>query len=70
MLKADGFDKAVIGLTRREEDSPVVLLYSTEKCIDILMDQGMDWEEAQEYFDFNVACAWMGPETPVFEDAD
>jgi hypothetical protein len=26
----------------------------------------MSWEEAVEYFDFNVAGAWVGESTPVF----
>ena len=33
------------------------------------MDDGiMDYEEATEYFDFNVAGAYMGDSTPVFLD--
>jgi hypothetical protein len=27
---------------------------------------GMSWEEAQEFFDFNIKGAWVGPNTPVF----
>jgi hypothetical protein len=26
----------------------------------------MSYEEAEEYFEFNVSGAWMGPNTPLF----
>tara|TARA_R100001510_G_C7582198_1_gene154778 strand:+ start:286 stop:429 length:144 start_codon:yes stop_codon:yes gene_type:complete len=37
-------------------------------CIKKLMKDGMDFEEAVEYFDFNVESAYVGPNTPVFLD--
>jgi hypothetical protein len=69
MLKADGFDKAVMGLCSRagRED---VIAYDTTKCIEVLMSQGMEYIEAVEYFEFNVVSAYMGPGTPVFVDTD
>jgi len=66
MLKADGFDEAVIGVCRckgRED----VLAYSYEKCVDILMKRDkMSYEEAAEYMDFNVVDAYVGELTPAF----
>lgn len=41
--------------------SPAVV-YDREKCIAILMDR----DEANEFFDFNVAGAYVGVGTPVF----
>jgi hypothetical protein len=37
-LKADGFDKAVIGV----DEHSLRLIYSVKKCLNILMKQGMD----------------------------
>lgn len=62
---ADGFDEALIGIGRRV--TMCVAVYSEPKCIKLLMERdGMDEEEAQEYFDFNVAGAWVGEHTPIF----
>lgn len=62
ILKADGFDNAVIGI-----DMPSMrLIYSVEKCINILMEQGMDMTEAVEYFEFNVSGSYVGEKTPIW----
>ncbi len=67
MLKADGFDKAIIGQTYDMVVSEERLIYSVEKCIEILVERdGMDYEEAIEYMDFNVLCAYIGKDQPVF----
>ena len=65
MLKADGFDKAIIGVGSRC-GQPDIIAYDVNKCIKILMDQGMTDEEAMEFFEFNVVGAWVGEETPIF----
>ena len=65
MLKADGFDKAIIGVGYRC-GQPDIIVYDAEKCVKILMDQGMTEEEAIDYFDYNVVGAWVGEETPIF----
>lgn len=64
-LTADGFDDALIGICRRFGEPPIAA-YSYEKCIDLLMKQGMLMQDAIEYFDFNVIGAWVGEGTPVF----
>ncbi len=61
-LLADGFNEALIGV--RLSDSPVAV-YSYRKCIEILMED-MQEEEAMEYFDFNILCAYLGEKTPIF----
>ena len=66
ILKADGFDEALIGIGRRcsQED---VLVYDFNKAVKILMDRdGMTEEEAFEYLEFNTLGAWVGEETPMF----
>ena len=66
MLKADGFDKAIIGHADDIATSSQRLIYDVDKCIQILMDQGMTDEEALEYFSFNVECAYVGKNTPIW----
>jgi hypothetical protein len=61
-LKADGFDEAIIGVDERD----MRLIYSVDKCLDVLMGQGMDQEEAEEYFWFNVSGAYVGKKTPIW----
>jgi hypothetical protein len=65
-LTADGFDDAIIGLAYRAGSEPLVA-YSTSQCIQVLMDRdGMTYDEAVEYFNFNVVDAYMGEGTPIF----
>lgn len=66
ILLADGFDEAFLGIATRCGQPPVAV-YDAEHCIQILMDRdGMDYEEALEFFSFNVTGAWVGPQTPMF----
>jgi hypothetical protein len=66
LLKADGFDEAVLGLAERGTVPPVVA-YDYEKCVEILMDgSGMTRIDAVEYMNFNVVGSWVGELTPVF----
>lgn len=65
MLKADGFDAALIGVEFRH-GSPDRLVYSFEKAAAVLVGQGMDEEEAMEYLEFNCVGAYVGPDTPVW----
>ena len=65
LLKADGFDDAIIGVVERI--GVQAICYDQEKVIDILIERdGMDYEEAVEYFEFNIAGAWVGESTPFF----
>jgi len=65
-LLADGFDDAIIGICERFGNDPVVA-YDKDKCINILVQRdGMSYEEAVEYFDFNVLGAYVGKGTPVY----
>jgi len=66
MLKADGFDKAVIGVGSRCGQKDIIA-YDRDECIAILCRRdGMSYEEAVEYFDFNVVGGYVGERTPVF----
>ena len=65
-LMCDGFDEAVIGMAERINLGPVVA-YSVDKIINIMIERdGMTYEEAVEYFEYNQQGAWMGEGTPCF----
>lgn len=61
ILKADGFDEAIIGI----ETNEMRLIYSVSKCIQILC-RDMNEEEAVEFFDFNVKGSYVGDKTPIW----
>jgi len=60
-LFADGFDDAILGFT----DEGVVV-YDEGRCLEILMLSGMEYDEAYEFYTFNVTGAYVGPKTPIF----
>ena len=64
ILFADGYDGAIEGVVWDGERTRVV--YRMESVLEILMDQGMTYDEASEYFDFNVARAHVGVYTPLY----
>lgn len=65
-LLADGFEAAIIGVAERCSQPPLVV-YDAERCIEILMQRdGMSYDDAHEYFSFNVLGAWVGEHTPLF----
>ena len=65
-LKADGFDDAILGVASRCGQNDIIA-YDVNKIIQTLMERdGMDYEEAQEFFEFNIVGAYMGKNTPVF----
>jgi hypothetical protein len=65
VLRADGYDDCIIGFTQ-QAGRPSVLAYDTNKMIAKLISEGMDMEEAWEFFEFNIAGAYVGEYTPVF----
>jgi hypothetical protein len=66
LLEPDMFDEAIIGLAERA-DGMMAVAYDRTRCIDILA-RSMSREDAEEFFEFNTAGAWMGEATPVFID--
>lgn len=60
------FDEAIVGLADRI-GMPTVVVYDTTKLIDILCERdGMDREEAAEFYEFNIVGAYVGERTPMF----
>ena len=65
LMTADGFDEAVVGVVERI--GMTAICYDKDKIIEILIKEGnMTYEEALEYFYFNIQGAWVGEHTPVF----
>jgi hypothetical protein len=60
----DGFDDAIIGIT--DSMRAVYDIYKIE-CIvyEKGKEDGLTFEDAVEYVEFNMLCAWMGDFTPV-----
>lgn len=65
LLFADGFDDCILGIVERFGIGRVVL-YDREKVLAKLQADEMTYEEAVEYFEFNIIGAWMGETTPAF----
>ena len=61
---ADGFEAALVGVGQRFNH--YVAVYDYALCTQVLVEQGMDVEQAIEYLEFNVVGAWVGAGTPVF----
>ena len=65
ILFAEGFDEAIAGVVWDGERTRVV--YDTELILELLMGRSeMTYEEAVEYFDFNIAGSYMGEYTPFY----
>ena len=65
-LLADGFDDAIVGVAERC-GQPDLVVYDAERCISILEERdGMDADEAVEFFSFNTLGSWVGDMTPLF----
>jgi len=64
-LSEEKFDKAIVGIADRIGMEAVVV-YDTTKIIDILEEEGMDREEATDYYEFNILGAYVGERTPMF----
>ena len=77
MLKADGFDDAVIGVGVRCGFDDVIV-YDYDKCVDILVGNIKDDSDEAEYSDedayieaidhmeYNVVGGYVGTQTPLF----
>jgi len=68
MKKWHDLDEAIIGqaLMWAGNERMEVLIYSGEKVLGVLIERdGMTHEEAQEFVDFNIEGAYIGPDTPL-----
>ena len=66
-LTADGFDSAIIGV----DEYSMRLIYSKKKILEILVSEHeMDELESIEYYEFNIASAYMGEKTPIYMETE
>ena len=66
MKIADGFDDAIAGIIRQMNE-PAKVVYDYGKCVQILMERdGMSEEDAVEFMEFYVVCAYVGEDTPAW----
>lgn len=64
IITFDGLDDAFIGVGYRFNKA--IACYNKDAIIAILVDRdGMTIEEANEFFDFNIAGSYLGERTPV-----
>ena len=63
-LLADGLEEAFIGIGYQFH-TPIAI-YSKNKALQCLEAQCMSELEAIEYFDYNIAGAYVGDQTPIF----
>lgn len=60
-----GFENCILGVAERFGGPPIVVL-DIEKMLSTLEAQGMNHDEALEYFEYNILGAYVGEETPVY----
>lgn len=56
------FDAAIIGVDQDGER----LIYDSTSVVQVLINEGMDEEDAWDYFYYNIAGAYVGENTPMF----
>lgn len=67
LLFADGYDEAIIGVSCPGPNRPSIVVYDVKKCIEILVQRdGMEIDEAEEFFEFNTVGAYVGEKTPIY----
>jgi len=65
VLLMDGFDEALIGFSQRINE-PLLAVYSYNVMVDVcVFRDGMSYEEAEEYIEYNCIGAWVGEQTPI-----
>ena len=61
-LFADGHDNAIMGYS-----SDCRVIYSVDQIVESLVERdGMTPDEAIEFFNFNIECAYLGEYTPIY----
>ena len=65
MITADGLDTEIIGTAQLFNAE--VFVYDVQKVLDILMTRDeMSYEDAWEFFSFNIEGAYVGEGTPIW----
>lgn len=68
ILLPEEYDSAILGVINGEEGE-VIAVYSEMKIIEKFMEStGCLLDEAREYYEFNIAGAYLGKTTPIYID--
>lgn len=62
LLFVDGFDAAIIGV----DTVTYRVVYNKEIMIEVLIAEGMSYEDALEHFSYNIEGAYVGEKTPIY----
>lgn len=65
MIIFPDFDDCVAGYCIRF-GQPLIIIYDYPKVIEKLISEGMNEEEALDWFNFNTIGTWAGETTPAF----
>jgi hypothetical protein len=61
----DGLDDALVGWVE-PINSPPLAVYDYVKLVELVtVSAGSSWEDGQEYVNFNIVGAYVGPGTPL-----
>lgn len=65
---AEVYDPAVIAFATGigDREGQCFLVYDRELVVAQAVHEGMDYETALEWHEFNTFCAYLGPGTPLF----
>jgi len=62
-LFAEGLDDAILGVETRSRR----IIYSIQAVLNVFMSRDdMSYDDALEFFDFNIGDAYMGEQTPIW----
>lgn len=62
LMFVDGFDEAIIGI----DTVSYRVVYNKEIMIEVLIGEGMSYEDALEHFSYNIEGAYVGEKTPIY----
>ena len=65
MVQMDFYEHCVIGVCYRYGQQPI-LAYDLDKVIETLIQNGMSYEEAVEFWEYNQVGAYVGENTPCY----
>ena len=63
----DGLEEAIVGIVEDFGSPGRKMLYSKQKILNILQERDvMSYDEAEEFFDYNIKGGFFGEQNPVF----
>jgi hypothetical protein len=65
VIVPDGFEHCIMGVVELQSGVPVAVL-NVSMILETLVKDDMTYDEAQEYFEFNMLGAYVGEGTPLY----